>query len=264
MTSADLSAHRRRLADDIRRATEQRERVAPVLRAMERRWPVRRAPVGVARSGSCTVALDAIFEVVAVLDGDRVSVRLLGWDRDLSDRVPDHAEVAVNRVAELMDRVASTIEDLRPSVDPGAPRHEPPRAATTSELSTPDALAARRARQRGEDPQAPLIDADRLTQLVRERWPDAAITERTFGENLREISLRPYGSSRIVVGAEPHGGLSAGAYVGTAVDGAMLGRSLLARRDEGHVRDLTAALDDWLIATMPPPWVLQRPVVTAP
>lgn len=252
------------LRDELARAAETRLGARPVVRAIEDRWPERLGPVSIATDGSCGVLLHAIFEVVLRPDGSRVSAQVRGWDRDLTDCVVGDPSSPLEQVPALVDRVARVIEDLRPAAELIAPRAMPPTRTSPSRLGTAAALAARAARDRGEDPDDPLIDHDRLGELLHERWPAADVREHRRGGELVEFFLRPYGSSRVVVSAEPKGGLGAGACIGTAVDSTMIETALLARRDEAHTRDLTRALDRWLCATMPPSWIAARPVVGAP
>lgn len=250
------------LQADLARSRQASQRARHLVTAMEHRWPERLAPVGVASDGSCVVYLHALFEVTLAPEGGHVSARLRGWDRDLTDCIPGDPSAPADGVPALVDRVARAVDDLRPAADGIAARAASAHVAP-SHLDTAAALAARAARERGDDPEPPLIGHDRLGELIRERWPATEVCEHRRGGELAEYFLRPYGSSRIVVTAEPRAGLGAGACLGTVV-APVVEPALLARRDEPHTRDLTRALDGWLKATMPPAWVLARPLLADP
>jgi hypothetical protein len=203
-----------------------------------------------------------VFGVWMVLvDDDRATARLWGWDRDLSDLVPTQP-VPLRQVGGLVAAVAAVVDDLMPAYVPAAApavaadrpvRPIPP----TSPLSTAAALEAREHGYVGQ----PLLTDDGLRSMLARRWPGVAITEVPGPDRQMSYRLRPYGSSQVVFGGKvDRGRISAGPLVGSHTFG-IPGRHPAERADERGARRLIDAVDDWLTQTMPPARVLDRPVV---
>jgi len=203
----------------------------------------------------------AIFGVSIDLDdGDTVSARLWGWDRDLTDQVTAAGPVPFRSAGELVTRVAAVVEALTPTVGAAFPplKPRPSPIPGSSPLSTSAAVAART----GGYVAPPLITDEDLRALVADRWPASEIVEVPGPDRALYLQLRPFGSSRVTIGGKlDRGSLGASAFVGRYPYGPIPGHGLHQRSDERGATRVVEELDSWLRRTMPPSWILERPVV---
>lgn len=235
----------------------------------ERLWGV---TVGRASAGAADdvtprfcASVDELFYVEFGVDEtlETVGIRLIGWDRDLTDQVDGPVRVPIGRVDELLTRVSHVIARVTPppyldAVHDARNGRARLVSAPVAAMSAEQALERRVVRDLGGDPVAH-VDLERIAQLAEQQWTDAEVVRTGAG-----VTVRPYETNLVSFELDQHGSVDAGVILHADFAlGALLGFRLHADNDERSVVLTMAAIDDWLRLSLPGADILARKRLTA-
>jgi hypothetical protein len=225
-------------------------------RAIRRRWGSAAGyPVASGRDQSASAVLFDLFGLdIRAASDDLLTLRVTGWDRDLTSRVLASATVAPEALGTVLDHLRTALDALVPDAyrraydavlagDPRGVRAVPPGSATG-----PGAVYA-------------TADLARLEGQVRQQWPDAVVEVVENDAHQRMLTSRPFGTYRLEIGFEQHLHVACGVFVGRLAVPRVFGRWLQSDPDVHAVALSLAAIDDWYRLGAPPDDILGLPLI---
>jgi hypothetical protein len=226
--------------------------------AAARFWGTRARRFQVADDRVRCVVYD-LFHVTFAVASEEVEAAISGWDTDLSSALPTSRRPLADAAALVSDvdavlkrltpREYAEVWAARPAGTGDTPAASAPATGVASVDRVADALSARAARERGEDP-VQHVDLAGLRRLATETWPDAEWIESWSPSGEAWIESRPYGTHRISLGIEPPRGLvTAAIFLDDEALVSVLGRRLPTNNNVSAIRNSIATMDEWLRLT---------------